>query len=128
VLGADAIGKRNGEAELSTILRAVGGLLWRTDILYGFPVFKCHLDRQNLSMLALVGVLLDGSARRCESATTYRPTVFSARTPLRMVLGKTVVLDKNPTGRADDSGGEYVQGAAIPSGGGRYILNQGTVP
>ena len=55
---------------LSTILRAVGGLLWRTDVLHGFPLFKCHFDRQKISMLAVIGVLLDRSARPCESATT----------------------------------------------------------
>ena len=44
--------------------------MWRTDVLHGFPLFKCHFDRQKISMLAVIRVLLDRSARPCESATT----------------------------------------------------------
>jgi len=44
--------------------------MWRTDVLHSFPLFKCHFDRQKISMLGVIGVLLDRSARPCESAAT----------------------------------------------------------
>ena len=56
-------------SESTTILRAVGGLLWKTDVLHGFPLFKCHFDRQKISMLAVIRVLLT-AARILQLATT----------------------------------------------------------
>jgi hypothetical protein len=41
-----------------------------TGVLYGFPLFECGFDGQKIFMLVIFGVLLDGSASPCESATS----------------------------------------------------------
>jgi hypothetical protein len=41
-----------------------------TGVLYSFPLFECGFDGQKIFMLVIVGVLLDGSASPCESATS----------------------------------------------------------
>jgi len=43
-----------------------------TDVLHCLPIFECGFDCQKISGLAVVGVLLDGSASPCESATACR--------------------------------------------------------
>ena len=51
-----------------------------TCVLHSFPMFESGFDRQQISRLAVSGMLLDGSASPCKSATGCRTDAFSART------------------------------------------------
>ena len=56
----------------------VGGQVLATDVLHGFPVFECGLDRQEICMFAVVRVLLDGSACPRKATTARQPNcIFS---------------------------------------------------
>ena len=53
------------------MLPRVRGPVGVTGILHGFPLFECGFDCQKISMLAVIGMLLDGNAASRETATTW---------------------------------------------------------
>src|SRR5215475_10856197 len=67
------------------------GPVLATDVLHCFPIFECGFDCQKISGLAVVGVLLDGSASPRELTTAWVEVANAVSFPISGPLAVLVL-------------------------------------